>query len=159
MTTGYTGSYRGMVIDNQDPMGERRLRVQVPELSLDDLGWARASLPPGEVTAPPAVGEVVWVSFEAGDTDYPVWQVEASHVLPPAGSQGYGGMYRGVVEDNLDPEQRGRLLVVVPEIGLDRQWAAPDPGLSVTEVPAVGAAVWIEFEYGDPQYPRWVGVA
>lgn len=159
MTTGFTGSYRGMVLDDQDPMGERRLRVQVPEVSPDDLGWARASLSPGEVTSPPAVGEVVWVSFEAGDTDYPVWQVEPSHVLPPAGQQGYGGMFRAEVHDNVDPEQRNRLLVWVPELGFDRQWAPPDPGLTVTELPAVGAMVWVEFESGDPLYPRWVGVA
>jgi hypothetical protein len=158
MATGYTGTYRALVVSDQDPLGEKRLQVQVPEVFLDQSVWARPSLPPGEVGALPAVGDVVWVSFEAGDSDYPVWEHDPSTVLPPAYGQGFGGKYRGLVVDNLDPMQAYRLLVRVPEVGYDEMWAAPDPGLSVSEVPAVGAEVWIEFESGDVSYPRWVGV-
>jgi hypothetical protein len=34
--------------------------------------WALPCLPPGGA-ATPAIGDLVWVTFEGGDTDYPIW--------------------------------------------------------------------------------------
>jgi hypothetical protein len=74
------------------------------------------------------------------------------------------GKYRGTVVDNVDPEQIGRLLVMVPDVlGVTpSSWALPcvpaagvESGVFV--VPAIGANVWVEFEQGDPDYPIWVG--
>jgi uncharacterized protein involved in type VI secretion and phage assembly len=69
------------------------------------------------------------------------------------------GKYSGRAEDVADPEQLGRVKVSVPSVyPPDLQvWARPcfPPGHFF--VPAVGAAVWIEFEAGDPSYPLWVG--
>jgi hypothetical protein len=83
-----------------------------------------------------------------------------------AGGEGrkYYGKYRGVVLDNVDPLQIGRLLAVVPDVSavLPTSWAMPcvpaaglQSGMFV--VPALGAGVWIEFEQGDPDYPIWTG--
>src|SRR6266511_3062442 len=74
MIAGYGGIYRATVLNDVDPMGQRRLQVQVPEVFGDRPVWAAASLPVGAEDPLPAVGEAVWVSFEHGDTDYPVWE-------------------------------------------------------------------------------------
>lgn len=74
------------------------------------------------------------------------------------------GKFRGTVVSNVDPEQRGRITAMVPDVlGLTpSSWALPCvPLAGKTEgtylVPQFGAAVWIEFEQGDPDYPIWTG--
>ncbi len=78
----------------------------------------------------------------------------------------YYGKYRGIVVDNKDPENLGRLKVKVPAVlGKDvvTGWAmpclpfggAPDQGFFF--IPEVKAGVWVEFEGGDLEYPIWVG--
>lgn len=76
----------------------------------------------------------------------------------------YYGKYRGTVIQNVDPEQRGRIQVMVPDVSglVPSSWAmpcVPFAGIQsgVYVVPQVGAGVWIEFEQGDPDYPIWVG--
>ncbi len=74
------------------------------------------------------------------------------------------GKYRGVVVDNQDPEMIGRVLAQVPDVlgEATSSWALPcvpfaGPASGFFCVPAVGAAVWVEFEQGDPDYPIWSG--
>jgi type VI secretion system (T6SS) baseplate-like injector VgrG len=84
-----------------------------------------------------------------------------------AATRTYYGKYRGIVLNNIDPMQRGRLLVEVPDVtGLTpTSWAEPctplagptGPPMGVYLVPPIGAGVWVEFEQGDPEYPIWVG--
>ena len=79
----------------------------------------------------------------------------------------FWGKYRGTVINNVDPELRGRLLINVPDVlnVVPSTWAEPctplagptGPGMGVYMVPPIGAAVWVEFERGDPNYPIWVG--
>ncbi len=76
----------------------------------------------------------------------------------------YYGKYRGTVVNNIDPEQRGRIQAIVPDVqGITpTTWAMPCVPIAgkqegVYMVPQVGAGVWIEFEQGDPDYPIWVG--
>jgi hypothetical protein len=79
----------------------------------------------------------------------------------------YLGKFRGTVIQNIDPEQRGRLQLMVPDVlGLvPSTWAEPcvplagptGPPMGVYMVPPIGAGVWVEFEQGDPDYPVWVG--
>jgi uncharacterized protein involved in type VI secretion and phage assembly len=73
----YFGKYRGMVINNIDPMQMGRLMVQVPDISIIPSTWAMPCFP---VTGKqmglwvlPVIGSGVWVEFEQGNTDYPVW--------------------------------------------------------------------------------------
>ena len=35
----------------------------------------------------------------------------------------------------------------------------PSPDVQYIDIPEVGTEVWIEYESGDPAYPRWVGLA
>jgi uncharacterized protein involved in type VI secretion and phage assembly len=76
----------------------------------------------------------------------------------------YYGKYRGMVLDNIDPMQMGRLMVQVPDVSniFPSTWAMPclpfagiQSGMYV--VPAIGSGVWVEFEQGDIDYPIWVG--
>ncbi len=73
------------------------------------------------------------------------------------------GKYRGVVINNQDPQQLGRLMVSVPDIAGDRMaWATPciaaaGDGLGFFALPPIGAGVWVEFEKGDVDLPIWSG--
>jgi hypothetical protein len=74
------------------------------------------------------------------------------------------GKYRGIVRDTDDPERVGRLRAQVPAVlgDADSPWALPctpyaGPGEGLYAIPPVGAAVWIEFEGGDPSRPIWSG--
>jgi len=79
----------------------------------------------------------------------------------------YFGKYRGTVLNNVDPEQRGRLMLTVPDVlgAIPSIWAEPcvplagptGPPMGVYLVPSIGAGVWVEFEAGDPDYPIWAG--
>jgi uncharacterized protein involved in type VI secretion and phage assembly len=76
----------------------------------------------------------------------------------------YFGKYRGLVLNNIDPMQIGRLNVQVPDVlGLGiSSWAMPcvpiaGPQMGVYTVPTVGSGVWVEFEGGNPDYPIWTG--
>jgi Type VI secretion system/phage-baseplate injector OB domain len=74
------------------------------------------------------------------------------------------GKYRGMVINNVDPLQQGRLMVQVPDVAgvVPMNWAMPcvpfagiQNGLFALPLP--GSGVWVEFEKGDPNYPIWSG--
>jgi hypothetical protein len=72
------GKYRGTVANNIDPMLLGRLQVEVPAVLGDNrMNWAMPSVPyagnqVGMFFIPP-VGANIWVEFEAGNPDYPIW--------------------------------------------------------------------------------------
>jgi hypothetical protein len=74
----YYGKYRGTVLNNVDPMQMGRLMAMVPDvLGLTPSTWAMpcvpvAGLQAGVYSVPP-IGSGVWVEFEQGDPDYPIW--------------------------------------------------------------------------------------
>jgi uncharacterized protein involved in type VI secretion and phage assembly len=79
MSTGkFYGKYRGMVLNNIDPMQVGRLQVQVPDVTgLLPASWAMPCVPlagiQNGIFVVPIIGSGVWVEFEHGDLDYPVW--------------------------------------------------------------------------------------
>jgi uncharacterized protein involved in type VI secretion and phage assembly len=75
------------------------------------------------------------------------------------------GKYRGTVVNNVDPEQRGRVQVMVPDVAgfALTSWAMPalpigGLQMGLFSLPMVGSGVWVEFEQGDLDYPIWTGV-
>lgn len=78
MSEKYFGKYRGLVLNNVDPMQMGRLQVQVPDvLSVSISSWAMPCVPlAGQQTGAfflPQIGSGVWVEFEQGNPDYPIW--------------------------------------------------------------------------------------
>jgi len=74
----FYGKYRGTVIDNVDPLQIGRIMVQVPDVSnVIPSTWAMPCVPFGGIQsgfyAVPDIGAGVWIEFEHGDPDYPIW--------------------------------------------------------------------------------------
>ena len=74
------------------------------------------------------------------------------------------GKYRGTVTVNVDPEQRGRIMAMVPDVlgMMPSSWAMPCFPIAGKQqgtyfIPQIGAGVWVEFENGDPSHPIWTG--
>lgn len=74
----YYGKYRGTVVNNIDPMQIGRLMVQVPDVGgLIPGTWAMPCLPfSGKQMGAwmiPQVNAGVWVEFEQGNPNFPIW--------------------------------------------------------------------------------------
>ncbi|MEU6667882.1 phage baseplate assembly protein V [Streptomyces sp. NPDC046727] len=76
----FYGKYRGRVVDDRDPARLGRLRVSVPSVLGPDVvtGWATPCLPYGGAADQgflfvPERDAGVWVEFEEGDLEFPVW--------------------------------------------------------------------------------------
>lgn len=94
----FYGKFRGTVLNNVDPMQQGRLQVQVPDVAgLAPASWAMPCVPIAGINtgmfALPMIGSGVWVEFEQGNPDYPIWvgcfwgsaaEVPVlSHLVPP----------------------------------------------------------------------------
>jgi uncharacterized protein involved in type VI secretion and phage assembly len=78
MSAPFYGKYRGIATDIQDPLMQGRIKARVPEVLGDqESGWALPCLAFGGrqmgLFVLPDVGSAVWMEFEHGDPDYPVW--------------------------------------------------------------------------------------
>ena len=93
----FYGKYRGTVVNNIDPLQMGRIQVSVPDVSVIPGTWAMPCLPiAGKqegVFMVPQIGAGVWVEFEQGNPDYPIWvggfwgsaaEVPALALVPPA---------------------------------------------------------------------------
>jgi hypothetical protein len=74
----FYGKYRGTVINNIDPLLIGRLQVMVPDVSsFVPTSWAMPCVPIAGIQngtyAVPIISSGVWVEFEQGDPDYPIW--------------------------------------------------------------------------------------
>ena len=78
MSESFFGKYRGKVTDNLDPLMLGRIRAEVPDImGGHKSGWALPCAPFGGDTtgffAVPKTGAGVWIEFEHGDPDFPIW--------------------------------------------------------------------------------------
>jgi hypothetical protein len=102
----YWGKYRGVVVDNKDPLNTARITAKVPDVLADQPStWALPCLPmtgnQAGVHAVPPVGAGVWIEFEQGDPNKPTWSGGfwgGDKELPPAGKQGKPGSPSIVVQ-------------------------------------------------------------
>ena len=97
MSDRFFGKYRGVVTDNNDPLMIGRVRARVPDvMGADESGWALPCAPFGGggmgFFAVPTSGAGVWIEFEHGDPEYPIWsgcwwgsvaEVPPSLLVPP----------------------------------------------------------------------------
>jgi len=78
IATHFYGKYRGIVTDIADPDNRCRIKARVPAVLDDQVStWAEAALPfagdgHGFVMLP-VVGDGVWIEFEAGNLNNPIW--------------------------------------------------------------------------------------
>ena len=74
----FFGKYRGTVLNNIDPMMMGRIQAIVPDVTgLIPSSWCMpcfqvAGIQNGVFTVP-IVGSAVWIEYEHGDPDYPIW--------------------------------------------------------------------------------------
>lgn len=74
----FFGKYRGTVVNNVDPKGMGRIQVSVPlVLGQGRMSWAMPCVPyagsgVGFYAIPPKEANV-WVEFEGGNLDCPIW--------------------------------------------------------------------------------------
>jgi uncharacterized protein involved in type VI secretion and phage assembly len=78
MSAPYLGKYRGSVVSNVDPLQLGRITAIVPDVSgTIPTTWAMPCLPVAGLNSGiftvPAVGSGVWVEFEQGDPERPIW--------------------------------------------------------------------------------------
>lgn len=82
----------------------------------------------------------------------------------------YHSLYRGIVEDNIDPENLGRCKIRVPSIHGELKypinilpWARPlvttpvSKGKGSVNIPDVGDIVWVIFEGSIKDFPVYLG--
>jgi Type VI secretion system/phage-baseplate injector OB domain len=75
----YYGKFRGTVVSNVDPLSQGRLIVSVPDVKqLLPSTWALPCVPftgtaMGTYVVPPPIGAGVWVEFEQGNPEHPIW--------------------------------------------------------------------------------------
>src|SRR5215468_8530312 len=74
----FYGKYRGVVVINIDPEQRGRIIAQVPDvLGVIPSTWATPCVPAAGIQSGvfivPPIGSQVWIEFEQGDPDYPIW--------------------------------------------------------------------------------------
>lgn len=74
----FFGKYRGIVSDIMDPLMLGRIKAKVPDVMGDqESGWALPCAPFGGPKtgffALPSKGSMVWIEFEQGNPEYPIW--------------------------------------------------------------------------------------
>jgi hypothetical protein len=73
----FFGKYRGKVVENVDPLVLGRIMVEVPAVPAVSETWAMPCVPyagpqVGFYAIPPITANV-WVEFEGGDPNFPIW--------------------------------------------------------------------------------------
>lgn len=119
------GKYRGTVIENIDPMMLGRIIAQVPAVPGMLMNFAMPCTPyagpnVGFYAIPP-IGANVWIEFEAGDPNYPIWsgcfwgegEVPQSAQLPIPETKILQTQFASMVFDDL-PEGGGFSLTCNP---------------------------------------------
>jgi hypothetical protein len=93
----FYGKYRGTVVNNTDPEMLGRIQAIVPAVSnVVPTSWAMPCVPVAGkqegIFAVPQIGSGVWIEFEGGDPDKPIWvggfwgiaaEVPALGLIPP----------------------------------------------------------------------------
>lgn len=127
----FYGKYRGKVVKNDDPLKRGRIMPSVPAILEGELTWAEPCVPYagprlGWFAIPP-VGANVWIEFEAGDPNRPIWSgcfwgAEEANGPPPDATEGEAGDRKLFQTDKValvfdDKAQKLTLKVVTDDAG------------------------------------------
>ncbi len=103
----YYGKFRATVVSNVDPEMRGKLMVSIPAVGIPTPVWAEGCFPvtgtQAGVFSVPEIGAGVWVEFEQGDLDRPIWvggfyssaDVPAMARAVPPGLSGFTFQTRG----------------------------------------------------------------
>lgn len=77
----------------------------------------------------------------------------------------YVGFYKGIVSNTNDPEKRGRIKCLIPDVlggKIESAWCNPCVPVAYDRggdfcLPQKKETVWIAFEKGDPNFPVYLG--
>jgi uncharacterized protein involved in type VI secretion and phage assembly len=116
----FSGKYRGTVVNNVDPQNTGRLQVTVPDVSnIQTSTWAMPSAAlagnQSGLFAVPPIGSNVWVEFEQGNSDYPIWSGcfwGSSSEVPPSATAAPSGVQCIVLQS-----VNGNMLVISDQPG------------------------------------------
>ncbi|WP_104181691.1 phage baseplate assembly protein V [Arthrobacter sp. B0490] len=78
MSSPYYGKFRGVVVSNADTTGRGRIQVSVSDVAPDNItDWAEPCIPfagrQAGMWCVPDIGASVWVEYEQGDPNRPIW--------------------------------------------------------------------------------------
>lgn len=112
----FYGKYRGKVENNVDPLQQGRVQVSAPAVLGDGrMSWAMPCVPYGGpgvgLFAIPPNGASVWVEFEGGDPDKPIWS----------------GCFWGIGE-----------VPVLPALAAMKVWKTDGITLTLSDLPGLG---------------------
>ena len=131
----YYGKYRGSVLNNIDPQQQGRLLLNVPDvLALSPSSWAMPCVPIAGLQmgtyVVPIIGAKVWVEFEGGNPDYPIWTGGfwgSAAEVPPLALAGFPG------SPNIVLQTTGQNSIVVSDL--------PGPTGGIMLKSATGASI------------------
>jgi len=144
------GKYRGVVTDNIDPEHLGRIQARVPSLlGQRSTGWATPCIPyagqesdgtnVGFFLIPP-VGANVWIEFEEGQLEYPIWSgcFWANGQVPSGATSPY---VKVIATDfaNITIDDQGHSLAVQTKTGLKMTMDAS--GITLSNGPSSSIAL------------------
>ena len=146
----YYGKYRGKVLDNIDPLFQGRVKVEVAAVPGSKLNWALPCTPYGGpgvgFYAIPPIGANIWVEFEGGDPNFPIWvgcfwtegQVpEGPDGPPPPETKIFKTEFITMVLNDV-PEAGGFILECKPEaVATPLKMVFNSTGIEINAAPAI----------------------
>jgi hypothetical protein len=84
------GVYRAVVVDNKDPKNLRRLKVQSQATGVEITDWV---WPIQSTAKPPVIGHGVFIMYQGGDPEFPLWVGEFGKSESNKGLFSYGAWH------------------------------------------------------------------
>jgi hypothetical protein len=165
----FYGLYEGICADNDDPEGENKIKLQVPQVMGQEMTeWARPCLPVTSNSNHPdhkkhLASEVA--ALLQAHADHSVSGTTGGATVSTFGSHTHSFSFTTAHNNN----HTGNSLMLdhAHETDADEENKWNDDLEITTEfpehtphrlVPAVGQKVWVMFIAGDPNFPVWMGV-
>lgn len=108
----FFGKFKAQVTNNQDPEKRGRVKVRCPKvLGKDESGWCVPCLPFAGMDKGlfflPEVGDFIWIEFEEGNPDLPIWVGSwwNSSEPPTTAKQGVHTLKTGKISMTFDEEK------------------------------------------------------